>query len=794
MQGIGPQGADDVFDVLQDVALGLAAALGSGAAEIDPHRLVGRGIGDGVAPIAAVHVVGARAANEGVVAAAPEKNVIARIADEQVRGGVAGEDVVELRASDVFDAGVGVADGVARVGGWRLQIGTHAACGPHVTRRVDAVAAFEGVGTATAFEGVVAGAALQAVVATLADQGVVVGATGEVLDVLQAIAFGVGSAALAGREVHVHGTDGTLVGGGVVARVAEQFVGAAAPFKHVVARPAFEPVDAGVAAQRIVVAGAAQVLEAGDHVAFGVAASAGTGLQVHGDPGARARVFGHVATGPADEPVRPCAPFEHVVARPAFERVGTRIAPQDVVVDRTAHAFDADKGVALGISAKGLAAGQIDPHRPIAARVAGGVVAGAADERIGPGAAFERVVARPAIDDVVTRLTVDKVVADHAEDAIVAGAGTDLVAQAERRQHDAGFAKRGGEFHVRGAGHVAEKHRLVEFALNDLAVHHAGDRHDESEFLGFERRAVGGHLPGKLQGEGIATLRGIDRQGHRPVLTQLGGAQQIEIGRQAAHGDFLNLDRLASADVELHLPRPARPHALPAIAIDDVVSTAAGDDFAGRLGACGQIRGRLRGTAGTDDVEPATGGFGDGLAGDVAEGQRDRRFVGGRRGRRRGLARAAAGRRRRRYRRHHHHDGARLCVGRGIRLGGEIGPKLHRCQPAGCRHLGIRRWWIVALGLRRTVGLRRLLGHFLDGSRKRVADIDLAGFGNQRRRVDDAVGKLDLRRARKHRAQGHALEHMLCPVGERQDQIGADDPQLGDAASPDTELDGRVAV
>ena len=134
-QGVIKARADDLFDIGQCIAFGIAASVGL-AIQPDVHRL-GRGrIAGGVETRTPVERIGAGATNQRIVADAPQQSVVAVTAIEQVIACTAfeqfvgtrtGDRVVARRADDMFDA-------VERIAG-RLPALRNRAIGVDVDRR-----------------------------------------------------------------------------------------------------------------------------------------------------------------------------------------------------------------------------------------------------------------------------------------------------------------------------------------------------------------------------------------------------------------------------------------------------------------------------------------------------------------------------------------------------------------------------------------------------------------------------------------------------------------------------------
>ena len=125
-------------------------------------------VGNGVHTRPAVHRVGAGAADEQVVAFAALQQVVALVTGEVVRAVVATQDVVEVRAVEVFDGDEDIPQRVAAGSRRVAQVQRDGAAGCDVAGGVDARATVELVGTRAADQDVGIGAASELVVAGFA--------------------------------------------------------------------------------------------------------------------------------------------------------------------------------------------------------------------------------------------------------------------------------------------------------------------------------------------------------------------------------------------------------------------------------------------------------------------------------------------------------------------------------------------------------------------------------------------------------------------------------------------------
>ena len=145
---------------------------------------------------------------------------------------------------------------------------------------------------------VLAGPAAQDIPQGTAGEGVRAGRAGDVLDRVQAIALGIAATDYAERQVHADADAAGVVAGGVDAVPAVQDIGTRPAAEHVIAALARQPVVTGIPAERVVAAAAAaQLLDADQGVAQGVAARPDAGREVDRHPGA-----GEVAGGSMPAP------------------------------------------------------------------------------------------------------------------------------------------------------------------------------------------------------------------------------------------------------------------------------------------------------------------------------------------------------------------------------------------------------------------------------------------------------------------------------------------------------------
>ena len=214
---------------------------------------------------------------------------------------------------------------------------------------------------------------------------------------------------------------GARVTRGVAAGAAVERVGAGTADQRVVTAAALQQVGVRVANQRVVERRAFEVLDAVVAVAGSVAGVVGRRGQTRGQPDQRVSVAGGIDAGATDQRVGAGAAVQPVVAGTAVEAVVAGVAGQVVVEARADQAFDRQQQVAIGVTAGRGAGIQIDLYRSARVGVAGGVAAGAADQRVGARAADQRVVAGATVQAVATGIARQQVVgigADQRLDAV----------------------------------------------------------------------------------------------------------------------------------------------------------------------------------------------------------------------------------------------------------------------------------------------------------------------------------------------------------------------------------------
>ena len=427
--------ADHRFDVGQHVALRIAAGV-EPAIQVHIDRRQRAGIADRVEPVATIEHIGARPANQRVIACATRQRVVAA---------AAGQHVIVGRADDRLDIDqhitLGIAarpdrtiepdrDGARRmriVGGILARAAIERVSPRAAGQRVIARAAVEIAAVGPGHEGIVARAAVQRVVAGGADNRVIEAGALHHFDRDVAVACGISGGA-AGCQIERD----PRCGAGIIDRVdpctAIERVCPAAADQRVVARAAMQRFGRSRADQHIVVSRADHRLDIRQHIAFGLPARAGRAIKVHGhrrvgmriidriEPGAtvehvRARAADQriVAVAPGDR-VAAAAADQHVVARTAIERVVDRTAGQRIVVGRADQLFDRDQDIARRIANRARTGRQRDRDRRTGIGIIGGVKAGATIQRIRPA---------PATQHVVAVATAERIVAGSAEQDVV---------------------------------------------------------------------------------------------------------------------------------------------------------------------------------------------------------------------------------------------------------------------------------------------------------------------------------------------------------------------------------------
>ena len=804
-QLVGVARALQVLDVHQRVAFGIAPHARA-RGQVHLHGLVRARIGRQVGAVAAVELVLPGATHQGVAAGAAEEPVIARARHQHVGVGVARQGVVVLRAFQVLDAVVAVAQRVAGVAGRGLEAGLHALGGFQIAGGVGAFTAHQAVGAFVALQPVVARAPRQQVGAGVARQFIGEAAARQVLDVLQAVPLGVAAAALAGGEAHDDPGPRARVGGGVGALAAPQFVGARSAFQRVVTPAAVEPVGRRVAGEPVARVRADHRLDLAQRVAFGVAARGRARGQVHRDPGSRGAVVGRVAAFAAHERIGAAAARQQVVAGAARQAVGSRVAAQGVVARRTPQVFDAREGVALGVTPGSDARRQVQGHALGRGCIARGVAAGAADQRVRPRPAFENVAARATVQRVVALVAEQQVVAHARADLVVAGTGVDFVAQPVGGEHHALRTARAVD-HVGGALHILRHGSDRQRPADVLAIHLALRADGDGEGLRDEAGTVARDGVLDRHAELAADIPG-GGQVERPAVAILRAPHHGVTRRQAADRHRLDAQVQAGRKLQFHLPREAGAQGLRVVADDDVVARGALDPLALGLRLRRQVGSRAKAASPAGDQRLAVLCRG-GLARDVVpaglDGDGVRRR--GRRGRRAG----AAGRRRGRplgaYLHHHLRGRWRLALQGRLLAGRRL--QRRRADALEGRDLHRRRGRCLRHGRGRTRGGFLFPGHALGpgrGARVRtriargrlrrphgnVSHQHLAHAGKQVHGRDLLACEADLQPGLGHHAQAEVLQHMHRAIRGRQHQVGPRHRDPRDRRAGDRQAQGTA--
>ena len=426
-QGIVVLAADQMLDARQHIALRVAARARARGKVDGDRRAAGR-IVRRVEAVAAHQRIRPRAADQHVVAVLPDQRIGLRAADQSI---------VEGRALDHFDPGQHVARGIAAKARGAIGIDRDARPAGRIVRRVDPRPAVKAVRPRAADQRVIACPAREAVIAGLPQQevvaraardavgigaalnGIVKGAADHRLDIAEHIARRIARGA--SKAIHPHRDP--RAGRGIVRRVdpraavehigpgaadqrivagaTQQGVVAAARRNEIVARPARKALRRARTVQRIVEGRTDQHLDAGEHVARGIAARARSAIQIGAHCRAAGRIVDRIGARAAHQRIGPQARHEGIVARAALDAVGKRRAIEQVGLARPDQVFDADQHIALGIAAVADCAIQIDRDARQAGRIVGGVKARPAVQRIGTGAADQGIVAGIAVERIV---------------------------------------------------------------------------------------------------------------------------------------------------------------------------------------------------------------------------------------------------------------------------------------------------------------------------------------------------------------------------------------------------------
>ena len=462
-QQVGKVRSDDLFDILDDIARGIAARTFGHAVEIDRDRRRRGRIIDRVDPRAAIDAVGPGAADDRVVAIPAVQHIgAARAADQVVAGpaiqrvgsGAAGQGVVERAADNMLDALQHVALGITALPGAGGKVDIDRRGRARIVGGIDAVATVQRVGTGAADQRVVAIAAIEHIVARTAVQGIVIARSQKDLDPLQHIAIGIAAGAGGAVEVDIDRRRAARIVGRVgavaadqrvragaadqrvVAIIAIEHVGPGAALDQVVAGIAVDRVRARAAGQRVIIGRPEHLLDVDQDIAGAIAGGAGQPVHAHRNPGGGGRIIGSVHPGAAIHRIGPgaahqrvvaiaaqqavvaAAPIDQVVARAAFQRVAAGRAVDRVVARGADDMFDPGQHVTRRPPAGARRAVEPDVHRLGAIRIIDRVGTRAAIERVGAVAGIEHIVARAAIHAVGACRTVDRVGQRRADDML----------------------------------------------------------------------------------------------------------------------------------------------------------------------------------------------------------------------------------------------------------------------------------------------------------------------------------------------------------------------------------------
>ena len=394
--------ADDMFDIGDDIALGIAAARHR-AVEMDFDRSTRRAVVHRVEPGAAINRVGPGPADQRIIAAAAQQHVIAAAAKECV---------VECRAFEPFNADIRIAERIAALVA-AVERGGDPGRRPGIGGNVEPVAAVEHIGARTAFERVVAHPAGQRFVACAADQMIVERRADQGLDIGIRIALGVAAVADLAIEEHFDANR----------RIAEiDGVAAAAAIDMVGARATFDGVVFGAADQRIIVRRTDEDFDPGDHIARSAAAPRGA-VEMDFDAGGGARIIDRINAVATDDRIAAATTDKCVVARAAFEHFGGAGAMEGVRPVGADDVLDIDQRIALRGAAMVGRAVKVDFDASQCARV-GAVGQGLPVESV---AVIDCVEAAAAIDVICTRAAVEHVVVCIAGQGIVERRSDDVL-------------------------------------------------------------------------------------------------------------------------------------------------------------------------------------------------------------------------------------------------------------------------------------------------------------------------------------------------------------------------------
>ena len=402
VQLIVMRAAGDVLDAGQCVTLGFTTAP---ALAVEPHRHARSRLG-------VSGRIDATATGKMVGAAAAFEYIVATTAIELVIEGVAAQDVVARAANNAFDAVECVAGGIAAAGTATGQVDRdRAAAG--VAGRIVAQSAAQRVATVATQQHIVAGAAVEDIGAAVAGQLVVEIAAGQVFNAEQGVAGAIAAGGCRAEQIDIDRRSAVTVSGRVVAKTADQHIGAAAPFEQVIAITTVEPVDAGTASEGIGQGRAGQVFDVDVTVTFGTAASADARSQAGDDAGTGRGVSDRVDARTAGQCVFAVAAIERVVAGSAVETVVAGVAGEGVIAIAAEKVFDAGVAVDLCRADATDIGPQAGCDRSGCTGITGRVIAVATQQII---------VASAALEDVVAAATFEPVVSGVANEGVIEGA------------------------------------------------------------------------------------------------------------------------------------------------------------------------------------------------------------------------------------------------------------------------------------------------------------------------------------------------------------------------------------
>ena len=410
--------ADHVFDIAQHVALRIATACSAGC-QVDLYPGCRCDIGNRVDTRAAIDRVATAATDENIIIAAAIEavgtrttgdGVVARTTGKRCRGGTRRQRIVEGRTENGFDGNERVALCIAATCKAGAQIDGDARGRGRIADLVDAFAAIENVGASATHQRIVAGAAIKLVIAGITGQRIVEGGPDHHFDGGQPVAGRIATTADTGTQVDGHTRRRTGIVGRISACTAIQRVSALAAGEEIIARAAAQRIVGIIAGQAVVIAGAHEILDGIQDVAFGKAAARRTGLEVDHDGRGRVLVIDGIGTVATVEGIGTAATAHQVITGTTGDHIGAAAADQRIVERRTDHVFDGDQGIALRIATGRNAGCQIDLHRIDRTGIVGG---------IGTKTTIKHVRAAKTAQNVVAKATGQGVCRGRADQRIV---------------------------------------------------------------------------------------------------------------------------------------------------------------------------------------------------------------------------------------------------------------------------------------------------------------------------------------------------------------------------------------